>query len=54
MKTNQFEYLLSRHYLRKLIEAKLITYEEFDEIDRLNKQRFLCKEKPPNVVQSVK
>lgn len=54
MKTNQFEYLLTRHYLKKLIEAKLITYEEFDEIDRLNKQRFLCKEKPLNAVQSLK
>lgn len=43
MKENQkyFEYLLSRHYLKRLLEAKLISYAEFDEIDRLNKGRFL-------------
>lgn len=53
MKTNKFEYLLSRHYLKKLVAAKVITYEEFDEIDKLNKQRFLCREKPPGFVQSA-
>ena len=44
MKTEKFEYLLSRHYLKKLVAAKVITYKEFDEIDKLNKQKFLCGE----------
>jgi len=41
MKSNKFQYLLSRHYLKKLVAAKVITYEEFDQIDSLNKQKFL-------------
>lgn len=41
---NNFEYLLSRHYLNKLIEAKALSYDEFDRIDDLNKRRFLHKE----------
>jgi hypothetical protein len=41
-KQKYFEYLLSRHYLKRLLEAKLISYAEFDEIDRLNKGKFLC------------
>jgi hypothetical protein len=44
-KKNQFEYLLSRHYLKKILAAKLISYAEFDEIDRLNQTRFLYKDK---------
>jgi len=44
-KMNRFEYLLSRHYLKKILEAKLISYTEFDEIDRLNQARFLYKDK---------
>ena len=31
-KQNHFEYLLSRHYLKRLLEAKLISYAEFDEM----------------------
>lgn len=34
------EYLLSVHYLKKMRELGIITYEEFDEIDRLNKVSF--------------
>lgn len=41
-KQKYFEYLLSRHYLKRLLEEKLISYTEFDEIDRLNKGKFLC------------
>lgn len=44
-KKNRFEYLLSRHYLKKLLEAKLISYSEFDAIDLLNKARFLVIER---------
>lgn len=35
-----FEYLLSVHYLKKLRTLGIITYEEQDEIDRLNKTTF--------------
>lgn len=35
------QYLLSVHYLKKLREKGFITYEQFDEIDRLNKYSFL-------------
>lgn len=35
------EYLLSVHYLKKLRENGLITYEQYDEIDRLNRAIFL-------------
>ena len=35
------EYLLSVHYLKKLKEKGLITYEQYDEIDRLNRAAFL-------------
>lgn len=41
---NNFEYLLSRHYLIKLVEAKAISYAELDKIDELNKIKFLPKE----------
>lgn len=52
MITNKFKYLLSRHYLKKLVAAKVITYEEFDEIDRLNKRSFLCGNKSVNMAKS--
>lgn len=52
MKSN-FEYILSRHYLRKLVEAKVINYEEFDKIDMLNKQRFLRDEELAEAAQTV-
>lgn len=35
-KQPSLEYLLSVHYLKKMRELEIITYEEFDEIDRLN------------------
>jgi len=35
------EYLLSVHYLKKLREKGFITYEQYDEIDRLNRAVFL-------------
>jgi hypothetical protein len=53
MKTNNFEYLLSRHYLKKLVAEKAITYEEFDKIDKLNKQKFKYKEMSPNIMKSA-
>lgn len=34
------EYLLSLHYLKKMRELGFITYEEFDEINRLNEVSF--------------
>lgn len=34
------EYLLSLHYLKKMRELGFITYEEFDEINRLNELSF--------------
>ena len=34
--------------MKKILTAKIISYAEFDEIDRLNKGRFLCKEKADN------
>lgn len=40
-KQKYLEYLLSRHYLKRLLEVKLISYFEFDEIDKLNKAGFL-------------
>lgn len=39
-KQPSLEYLLSVHYLKKMRELGFITYEEFDEIDRLNKVTF--------------
>ena len=35
------EYLLSVHYLKRLRENGVITYEQYDEIDRLNRASFL-------------
>lgn len=35
------EYLLSVHYLKKLRKKGFISYEQFDEIDRLNRYSFL-------------
>ena len=44
-KQNHFEYTcLVVIILKRLLEAKLISYADFDEIDRLNKGRFLCKQ----------
>ena len=40
-KTQNMEYLLSVHYLKKLREKGFITYEQYDEIDRLNRISFL-------------
>ena len=40
-KTPSVEYLLSVHYLKKLREKGFITYEQYDEIDRLNRISFL-------------
>ncbi len=40
-KTPNVEYLLSVHYLKKLREKGFITYEQYDEIDRLNRNSFL-------------
>lgn len=37
---NSFEYLLSLAILRQLLESRLITQQEFDEIDKKNKQSF--------------
>lgn len=39
-KQPSLKYLLSLHYLKKMRELGFITYEEFDEIDRLNKVTF--------------
>ncbi len=39
-KQPSLEYLLSVHYLKKMRELGFITYEEFDEINRLNKVTF--------------
>ncbi|WP_427854453.1 SHOCT domain-containing protein [Desulfosporosinus metallidurans] len=40
-KQQNVEYLLSVHYLKKLREQGFITYEQYDEIDRLNRTSFL-------------
>jgi len=40
-KTPNVKYLLSVHYLKKLREKGFITYEQYDEIDRLNRISFL-------------
>lgn len=40
-KQQSVEYLLSVHYLKKLREQGFITYEQYDEIDRLNRVSFL-------------
>lgn len=40
-KAQNVEYLLSIHYLKKLIENGVITYEQYDEIDRLNRISFV-------------
>lgn len=40
-KQQNVEYLLSVHYLKKLREQGFITYEQYDEIDRLNRATFL-------------
>jgi len=37
---SNIEYLLSVHYLRRLREKGVITYEQYDEIDRLNRACF--------------
>lgn len=34
------DYLLSVHILKKMLEEKLITDEEYQEIDQLNQQTF--------------
>jgi hypothetical protein len=39
-KQQNVEYLLSVHYLKKLREKGFITYEQYDEIDRLNRATF--------------
>ena len=39
-KQQNIEYLLSVHYLKKLREKGFITYEQYDEIDRLNRISF--------------
>ncbi len=39
-KQQNVEYLLSVHYLKKLREKGFITYEQYDEIDRLNRTSF--------------
>jgi hypothetical protein len=39
-KQPSLEYLLSVHYLKKMREQGFITYEEYDEIDRLNRVTF--------------
>lgn len=39
-KQPSLEYLLSVHYLKKMREQGFITYEEYDEIDRLNQVTF--------------
>jgi hypothetical protein len=39
-KQPSLEYLLSVHYLKKMRELGFITYEEYDEIDRLNRISF--------------
>lgn len=39
-KQPSLEYLLSVHYLKKMRDLGFITYEEFDEIDHLNKVTF--------------
>lgn len=54
MKQDNFEYLLSRHLLKKIVEAKLISYTEFDEIDGLNKRRFLKQKRPEKYMGSTK
>ena len=40
-KAPSVEYLLSVHYLKKLRLQGFITYEQYDEIDRLNRISFL-------------
>ncbi len=39
-KQPSLEYLLSVHYLKKMRELGFITYEEYDEINRLNEVTF--------------
>ena len=43
------EYLLSVHFLKKLRKIGFITYEQYDEIDRLNKASFLRDSSPKTV-----
>lgn len=41
MKLHTVDYLLSVHILKELKKKKLITEEEYQEIDQLNQQSFL-------------
>ena len=46
-KQPSLEYLLSVHYLKKMKELGFITYEEYDEIDRLNQITLVRIDKHP-------
>lgn len=53
MKQDNFEYLLSRHLLKKILAEKIISYAEYDEIDEQNKRRFLKPTKRISTVNKV-